>query len=100
MVYYIIASFIINTPNLTFVFYILTEPTVCPYGPEKVEVPGIRANNYHPRKPVIVEVAPSAVDAEIDEIVTRGDRTPEILAPVKIQNRVSRLAILAYALDS
>ena len=68
-------------------FYFLG-PTIWPYGPERIVMRGIRAINYKPRKPVIVQVAPSGVDHEIDEIETRGDRTPEILAPVRLQNRV------------
>ena len=51
---------------------------------------GVRANNYQPTKPLVVEIANSGdVDDEILEVITEGDKKPDILTPQRIHSTVS-----------
>ena len=51
----------------------------------------IRANNDNSRKPVIVQISTSGrkgIPEDVQVIETEGDRTPDVLQPVKIDSRV------------
>merc|ERR1719290_897402 len=43
-----------------------TRQTICPYGMESMVVKNIVANNYHPSKPVIVDLTLSSKDFDIE----------------------------------
>merc|ERR1712033_114325 len=78
-----------------------TESTYCPYGPmECKEIRNRYAINNAPGTPVIALVADSSRDLEEEEdVIVKGDSSPEILHPVRIgphykislNNRLARI---------
>merc|ERR1711934_380976 len=86
------------TPTTTYTTYTTptpytptaTGPTVCPYGYRWVLKDGVKANNYQPDKPLAVEIKETGdVDEEILEVLTKGDKTPDILIPERIHSTYS-----------
>ena len=89
----------LSSMNIHYLIIYLPEPTICPYGdPVRVCVPNIRANNFHPRKPVITEVFTSAkqIPDDLEMIETKRDDSPDVLKPRDIDSRVSTINILFF----
>ena len=59
-------------------------------------VKNIVANNYHPSKPVIVDLTLSSKDFDIEEVEVQGDNTPEYLTSYPIASRVNLHLIFIF----